>query len=86
MTLAEWEQVLSVNLTGQFLCAREAVRHFKQRGVAVHVREFTVAYCIIQDLRMIEFDESCRQTRKNLPQLRTITLALKELENQNACD
>ena len=37
MTLAEWEQVLSVNLTGQFLCAREAVRHFKQRGVAPEV-------------------------------------------------
>ena len=33
MTLAEWNKVLSVNLTGQFLCAREAVREFKRRGV-----------------------------------------------------
>ena len=26
MTLAQWNRVISVNLTGQFLCAREAVR------------------------------------------------------------
>ena len=33
LTLAQWETVLKVNLTGQFLCAREAVREFKRRGV-----------------------------------------------------
>ena len=33
MTLEQWNKVLSVNLTGQFLCAREAVREFKRRGV-----------------------------------------------------
>ncbi len=33
MTLAEWSKVIEVNLTGQFLCAREAVREFKRRGV-----------------------------------------------------
>ncbi|MFW5782942.1 MAG: glucose 1-dehydrogenase [Spirochaetota bacterium] len=33
MTLAQWQTVIGVNLTGQFLCAREAVRHFKERGV-----------------------------------------------------
>ncbi len=33
MTLADWNGVLAVNLTGQFLCAREAVREFKRRGV-----------------------------------------------------
>lgn len=32
MTLEQWEFVLKVNLTGQFLCAREAVREFKRRG------------------------------------------------------
>ena len=32
MTLQQWEFVLKVNLTGQFLCAREAVREFKRRG------------------------------------------------------
>ena len=33
MTLAQWEFVLKVNLTGQFLCAREAVREFRRRGM-----------------------------------------------------
>lgn len=33
MSLADWQLVLNVNLTGQFLCAREAVREFLRRGV-----------------------------------------------------
>ena len=33
MTLAEWNKVIGVNLTGQFLCAREAVREFSRRGI-----------------------------------------------------
>jgi glucose 1-dehydrogenase len=33
MTLRQWERVIGVNLTGQFLCAREAVREFLRRGV-----------------------------------------------------
>jgi glucose 1-dehydrogenase len=33
MTLADWQFVLNVNLTGQFLCAREAAREFLRRGV-----------------------------------------------------
>lgn len=33
MTLADWQFVLDVNLTGQFLCSREAVREFKRRGI-----------------------------------------------------
>ena len=33
MSLEQWNTVISVNLTGQFLCAREAVREFKRRGV-----------------------------------------------------
>jgi glucose 1-dehydrogenase len=33
MTLAQWNTVIGVNLTGQFLCAREAVREFLRRGV-----------------------------------------------------
>jgi glucose 1-dehydrogenase len=37
MTLAQWNEVISVNLTGQFLCAREAVREFKRRGVVPSV-------------------------------------------------
>ncbi len=33
MTVDQWNLVINVNLTGQFLCAREAVREFKRRGV-----------------------------------------------------
>jgi glucose 1-dehydrogenase len=33
MTLAEWNTVIGVNLTGQFLCAREAIREFLRRGI-----------------------------------------------------
>jgi glucose 1-dehydrogenase len=33
MTLDQWNFVLSVNLTGQFLCAREAIKEFLRRGV-----------------------------------------------------
>jgi glucose 1-dehydrogenase len=37
MTLQQWNTVIGVNLTGQFLCAREAVREFKRRGVVPEV-------------------------------------------------
>jgi glucose 1-dehydrogenase len=37
MTLDQWNAVLGVNLTGQFLCAREAVREFLRRGVVHEV-------------------------------------------------
>jgi glucose 1-dehydrogenase len=37
LTLAQWNKVLGVNLTGQFLCAREAVREFKRRGIRPEV-------------------------------------------------
>jgi len=33
MTLEQWNKVISVNLTGQFLCAREATREFLRRGM-----------------------------------------------------
>ena len=33
MTLAQWNKVINVNLTGQFLCSRAAIREFKRRGV-----------------------------------------------------
>jgi glucose 1-dehydrogenase len=40
MTLEQWNTVIGVNLTGQFLCTREAVREYRRRGV---VRELSVA-------------------------------------------
>lgn len=33
MTLEQWNFVLAVNLTGQFLCAREAIKEFLRRGI-----------------------------------------------------
>jgi glucose 1-dehydrogenase len=40
MTLDQWNKVIGVNLTGQFLCAREAIKEFKRRGVK---KEISVA-------------------------------------------
>jgi len=37
MTLEQWNKVINVNLTGQFLCAREAIREFKRRGVICEI-------------------------------------------------
>lgn len=37
MTLEQWNAVISVNLTGYFLCAREAAREFVRRGVVPSV-------------------------------------------------
>ena len=33
MTLQDWNMVMDINLTGQFLCQREAAREFVRRGV-----------------------------------------------------
>jgi len=37
MTLEQWNTVLSVNLTGMFLCAREAAREMTRRGIRPEV-------------------------------------------------
>ncbi|WEK69568.1 MAG: glucose 1-dehydrogenase [Candidatus Chryseobacterium colombiense] len=33
MTIDQWNAVMGVNLTGQFLCAREAIKEFLRRGI-----------------------------------------------------
>jgi glucose 1-dehydrogenase len=33
MTLEQWSKVIAINLTGAFLCAREAAKEFCRRGV-----------------------------------------------------
>src|SRR6478609_6887352 len=33
MTLEEWNHVIDINLTGQFLCSREAIKEFLKRGI-----------------------------------------------------
>ena len=37
LTLDQWNLVIGVNLTGQFLCAREAAKEFVRRGVQPHI-------------------------------------------------
>ncbi|MEO1090480.1 MAG: glucose 1-dehydrogenase [Pseudomonadota bacterium] len=37
MTLSEWNTVIGINLTGQFLCIQQAVREFLRRGVQKNV-------------------------------------------------
>jgi glucose 1-dehydrogenase len=37
MTIEQWNTVLNINLTGQFLCARSAIREFMRRGVVPSV-------------------------------------------------
>jgi glucose 1-dehydrogenase len=37
LSLEDWNRVIAVNLTGQFLCARSAARHFIRRGVVPEV-------------------------------------------------
>ena len=35
MTLDQWNTVIGINLTGQFLCAREAIKEFLRRGIDI---------------------------------------------------
>ncbi len=37
MTVAQWKKVLDVNLTGQFICAKAAIREFLRRGLQENV-------------------------------------------------
>ncbi|MBC7568926.1 MAG: glucose 1-dehydrogenase [Spirosoma sp.] len=41
MTLKQWQTVIDVNLTGQFLCARAAIREFLRRGPRPEVSKAT---------------------------------------------
>jgi glucose 1-dehydrogenase len=46
MTLAQWQFVLDVNLTGQFLCSREAVREYLRRGAVPYSRAIGKIICM----------------------------------------
>lgn len=39
MTLAQWNKVIDVNLTGQFLCMRAAVRAFMRQGIRPEISQ-----------------------------------------------
>lgn len=46
MSLAQWQEVIDVNLTGQFLCARAAARAFLRRGEAPAARSAGGIICM----------------------------------------
>jgi glucose 1-dehydrogenase len=46
MTLAQWNTVININLSGQFLCAREAVREFLRRGQSKYSAALGKVICI----------------------------------------
>ena len=46
MSLESWNAVLNVNLTGQFLCAREAIREFLRRGTSEYSSAAGKIICI----------------------------------------
>ncbi|HEX4445927.1 MAG TPA: glucose 1-dehydrogenase [Polyangiaceae bacterium] len=46
MTMADWDRVIGVNLTGQFLCSREAAREFLRRGLVPTSRALGKIICI----------------------------------------
>lgn len=46
MTIEEWRLVLDTNLTGQFLCAREAIRRFERQGPSPHSKAVGKIVCM----------------------------------------
>lgn len=46
MTLRQWNDVIASNLTGQFLCAREAVRRFLVQGAGPRSRALGKLICM----------------------------------------
>ncbi len=46
MTLEQWNKVINVDLTGQFLCARQAARIFKKQGLHPHSRAAGKIICM----------------------------------------
>jgi len=46
MTFKEWTTVIDVNLSSQFLCAREAARHFLMRGKQSGERSIGCIICV----------------------------------------
>lgn len=46
MTLDDWNAVINSNLTGQFLCMREAIRRFDAQGPAEHSRAVGKIICM----------------------------------------
>ncbi len=63
MTLEQWNAVLSVNLTGYFLCAREAAREFVKRGIVPDIsRAAGKIICISSVHEIIPWAGHCNYT------------------------
>ena len=64
MTLEQWEFVISVNLTGQFLCAREAVREFLRRGLVAALSSATGKVICMSSVHQAILGLATRTTRR----------------------
>jgi glucose 1-dehydrogenase len=53
MTLAQWDRVIATNLTGQFLCAREAAREMIRRGPRPEVSRATGKILCISSVHQV---------------------------------
>jgi len=47
LSLAEWERIISINLTGPFLCAKHVLPHFLDRGGGVFLSTGSIASLVI---------------------------------------
>jgi len=62
MTMEQWNFVLGVNLTGQFLCARSAIREFLRRGpVPERSRATGKIICMSSVHEVIPWGQLCHQ-------------------------
>jgi glucose 1-dehydrogenase len=59
MTLEQWRYVIDVNLTGQFLCAREAVKEFLRRGQVPYSKSIGKIICMSSVHEVIPWAGHC---------------------------
>ncbi|MBE9118476.1 SDR family oxidoreductase [Lusitaniella coriacea LEGE 07157] len=59
MTLEQWNTVISINLTGQFLCSREAVKEFLRRGIPSYSRAAGKIICMSSVHEIIPWAGHC---------------------------
>ena len=61
MTLADWQFVLDVNLTGQFLCSREAIREFPKSAISCADSDPTGALTESDRVKRVAINASTRR-------------------------
>lgn len=65
MTLEQWRTVLDVNLTGQFLCAREAIKCFLKQGLAPALKALGKIICMSSVHEVIPWADHVNYTASN---------------------